>query len=69
MTGGVRAATANTAATTTVPKGKLPDHKWEKCQSIDSRSWGYRRDMKLSELMDLPSIIKVRRSQKLVTCS
>ncbi|XP_031179051.1 tissue alpha-L-fucosidase-like [Sander lucioperca] len=38
--------------------GKLPDHKWEKCQSIDSRSWGYRRDMMLSEIMDLPSIIK-----------
>ncbi|XP_049458233.1 tissue alpha-L-fucosidase-like isoform X2 [Epinephelus fuscoguttatus] len=38
--------------------GKLPDHKWEKCQSIDTRSWGYRRDMKLSEVMDLPSIIK-----------
>ncbi|GAA6231856.1 tissue alpha-L-fucosidase-like [Lates japonicus] len=38
--------------------GKLPDHKWEKCQSIDTRSWGYRRDMRLSELMDLPSIIK-----------
>ncbi|XP_071355415.1 tissue alpha-L-fucosidase-like [Trachinotus anak] len=38
--------------------GELPDHKWEKCQSIDSRSWGYRRDMKLSEIMDLPSIIK-----------
>uniref|UniRef100_A0A3B4WWW1 Alpha-L-fucosidase n=1 Tax=Seriola lalandi dorsalis TaxID=1841481 RepID=A0A3B4WWW1_SERLL len=38
--------------------GKLPDHKWEKCQSIDTRSWGYRRDMKLSELLDLPSIIK-----------
>ncbi|KAM6903969.1 tissue alpha-L-fucosidase-like isoform 1-T2 [Lycodopsis pacificus] len=38
--------------------GKLPDHKWEKCQSIDTRSWGYRREMKLSEVMDLPSIIK-----------
>ncbi|XP_035039346.2 tissue alpha-L-fucosidase [Hippoglossus stenolepis] len=37
---------------------KLPDHKWEKCQSIDTRSWGYRRDMKFKELMDLPTIIK-----------
>ncbi|XP_028820575.1 tissue alpha-L-fucosidase-like [Denticeps clupeoides] len=34
-----------------------PDHKWEKCQSIDTHSWGYRRNMKLDELMDLPSII------------
>ncbi|XP_076005865.1 tissue alpha-L-fucosidase-like [Genypterus blacodes] len=37
---------------------ELPNHKWEKCQSIDTRSWGYRRDMRPSELMDLPSIIK-----------
>ncbi|XP_026113274.1 tissue alpha-L-fucosidase-like [Carassius auratus] len=38
--------------------GHLPNHKWEKCQSVDTISWGYRRNMKLSELMDLPSIIK-----------
>lgn len=40
--------------------GHLPNHKWEKCQSVDTISWGYRRNMKLTELMDLPSIIKVR---------
>lgn len=40
--------------------GQLLNHKWEKCQSVDTLSWGYRRDMKLSELMDLPAIIKVR---------
>ncbi|XP_039536926.1 tissue alpha-L-fucosidase-like [Pimephales promelas] len=38
--------------------GQLPNHKWEKCQSVDTKSWGYRRNMKLTELMDLPSIIK-----------
>ncbi|XP_012990897.3 tissue alpha-L-fucosidase isoform X1 [Esox lucius] len=38
--------------------GTLPDHKWEKCQSVDNRSWGYRRNMKLIELMDLPTIIQ-----------
>ncbi|XP_077052389.1 tissue alpha-L-fucosidase-like [Siphateles boraxobius] len=38
--------------------GHLPNHKWEKCQSVDTISWGYRRNMKLTELMDLPSIIK-----------
>uniref|UniRef100_A0A672FF84 Alpha-L-fucosidase n=1 Tax=Salarias fasciatus TaxID=181472 RepID=A0A672FF84_SALFA len=38
--------------------GQLPDHKWEKCTSVDTRSWGYRRNMKLSELMDLPTIVK-----------
>ncbi|KAM4630973.1 tissue alpha-L-fucosidase-like [Polymixia lowei] len=36
----------------------MPTHKWEKCQTIDTRSWGYRRDMKIKELMDLPSLIK-----------
>lgn len=40
--------------------GKLPDHKWEKCQNLDVLSWGYRREMKLGDVMDLPSIIKVR---------
>ena len=39
--------------------GELPKHKWEKCQNIDTRSWGYRREMNLSEIMDLPTIIKV----------
>ncbi|MCJ8746181.1 hypothetical protein PDJAM_G00138940 [Pangasius djambal] len=36
----------------------VPKHKWEKCNSIDRSSWGYRRNMRLSELMDLPTIIK-----------
>ncbi|XP_058475624.1 tissue alpha-L-fucosidase-like [Solea solea] len=36
----------------------IPDHKWEKCQTIDTHSWGYRREMVLKELMNLPSIIK-----------
>lgn len=38
--------------------GKLPNHKWEKCTSVDQNSWGYRRNMRLKELMDLPAIIK-----------
>ncbi|XP_041665280.1 tissue alpha-L-fucosidase-like [Cheilinus undulatus] len=38
--------------------GKLPKHKWEKCTSVDTFSWGYRRNMKLNELMDLPAIIE-----------
>ncbi|XP_067862586.1 tissue alpha-L-fucosidase-like [Heptranchias perlo] len=36
---------------------KLQNHKWEMCTSIDKWSWGYRRNMQLSEVMDLPSII------------
>ena len=39
--------------------GTLPDHKWEKCTSVDTASWGYRRNMKIFELLDLPTIIKV----------
>ncbi|KAK5883933.1 hypothetical protein CesoFtcFv8_020205 [Champsocephalus esox] len=38
--------------------GQLPDHKWEKYHPLDTQSWGYRRDMKLSEVMNLPSIVK-----------
>ncbi|XP_076158316.1 tissue alpha-L-fucosidase-like [Alosa pseudoharengus] len=38
--------------------GTLPTHKWEKCQSVDIHSWGYRRNMRLHELMDLPAIIQ-----------
>ncbi|MEQ2194115.1 hypothetical protein XENOCAPTIV_023555, partial [Xenoophorus captivus] len=37
--------------------GQLPKHKWEKCTSVDTLSWGYRRNMKLKELMELPVII------------
>ncbi|XP_017310377.1 alpha-L-fucosidase 1, tandem duplicate 2 [Ictalurus punctatus] len=36
----------------------MPKHKWEKCNSIDTYSWGYRRNIRLSDLMDLPTIIK-----------
>ncbi|XP_037120698.1 tissue alpha-L-fucosidase-like [Syngnathus acus] len=38
--------------------GQLPSHKWEKCTSVDKLSWGYRRNMKMSDLMDLPTIIE-----------
>lgn len=45
--------------------GQLPEHKWEKCTSVDTFSWGYRRNMKMSELMDLPTIIEVRMLSRL----
>ncbi|XP_074832489.1 tissue alpha-L-fucosidase [Carettochelys insculpta] len=37
--------------------GTLPQHKWEMCTSIDKRSWGYRSDMQLHELMTDLNII------------
>ncbi|CAL8397036.1 unnamed protein product [Gadus morhua 'NCC'] len=37
---------------------EVPTHKWEKCQTIDSLSWGYRRYMKATELLTLPNILK-----------
>ncbi|KAM9824067.1 tissue alpha-L-fucosidase-like [Neosynchiropus ocellatus] len=38
--------------------GQLPTHKWEKCTSVDTQSWGYRRNMRMNELMSLPDIIE-----------
>ncbi|XP_076864725.1 tissue alpha-L-fucosidase-like isoform X1 [Brachyhypopomus gauderio] len=37
---------------------ELPKHKWEKCTTVDTFSWGYRRNMRLGDLMDLPTTIK-----------
>lgn len=39
--------------------GQLPTHKWEKCTSVDTLSWGYRRNMKMNELLPLAAIIEV----------
>ncbi|XP_066573357.1 tissue alpha-L-fucosidase isoform X2 [Amia ocellicauda] len=38
--------------------GQLPKHKWEKCTSVDQLSWGNRKNMRLDQLLDLPTIIK-----------
>uniref|UniRef100_A0A2K5DRE8 Alpha-L-fucosidase n=1 Tax=Aotus nancymaae TaxID=37293 RepID=A0A2K5DRE8_AOTNA len=35
----------------------LPDHKWEMCTSIDKFSWGYRRDMAMSDVTEESEII------------
>uniref|UniRef100_A0A8C9GWV8 alpha-L-fucosidase n=1 Tax=Piliocolobus tephrosceles TaxID=591936 RepID=A0A8C9GWV8_9PRIM len=37
----------------------LPDHKWEMCTSIDKFSWGYRRDMAISDVTEESEIISV----------
>ncbi|XP_012666840.1 tissue alpha-L-fucosidase [Otolemur garnettii] len=36
----------------------LPSHKWEMCTSIDKLSWGYRRNMVISEVVKESQIIK-----------
>ncbi|KAL7980523.1 hypothetical protein Chor_001677 [Crotalus horridus] len=35
----------------------LPGHKWEMCNSIDKRSWGYRSNMQISEVINESTII------------
>ncbi|XP_076298287.1 alpha-L-fucosidase isoform X2 [Lasioglossum baleicum] len=38
--------------------GVLLSHKWENCQSIDKKSWGFRRNARLSEYLTLPEMIR-----------
>lgn len=37
--------------------GHLVKHKWENCLSIDQRSWGYRREAKLSDFLTTEQLI------------
>jgi len=37
--------------------GKLQNHKWENCMTLDYQSWGYRKNMKLSEVMSINELI------------
>ncbi|CAG9126963.1 unnamed protein product [Plutella xylostella] len=38
--------------------GKLQNHKWENAFTLDSKSWGWRRDLQLRDLMTLDDLIK-----------
>ncbi|XP_026494871.2 tissue alpha-L-fucosidase [Vanessa tameamea] len=38
--------------------GKLQNHKWENAFTIDSRSWGYRRNMALNEILSINQLLK-----------
>ncbi|XP_072943707.1 alpha-L-fucosidase-like [Epargyreus clarus] len=38
--------------------GTLQNHKWENAFTVDSKSWGYRRNMALSEILSINQLIK-----------
>ncbi|XP_061752319.1 plasma alpha-L-fucosidase isoform X2 [Nerophis ophidion] len=39
--------------------GHLLAHKWENCMTIDSKSWGYRRDAPLSDYLAIEQLVAV----------
>ncbi|KAG6440413.1 hypothetical protein O3G_MSEX001294 [Manduca sexta] len=38
--------------------GKLLKHKWENAFTVDSQSWGYRRNMELSEIFSMDQLLR-----------
>ncbi|KAJ9592722.1 hypothetical protein L9F63_015602, partial [Diploptera punctata] len=38
--------------------GYLLEHKWENCMTVDSHSWGYRRNAKLSDYLSMDTLIE-----------
>jgi len=39
--------------------GVVQKHKWENCMTLDAQSWGYRNDMKLSDVISIYDLIKM----------
>ncbi|GAB6019028.1 hypothetical protein CHUAL_000657 [Chamberlinius hualienensis] len=38
--------------------GKLIEHKWENCMTIDQKSWGYRREANLEDYLSIDDLIQ-----------
>ena len=39
--------------------GTLQKHKWENAMTIDSKSWGFRRDAKLADYLTTDQLITI----------
>lgn len=37
--------------------GKLQPHKWENCMTIDRKSWGYRREMTVDDVLSIDELL------------
>jgi len=39
--------------------GIVQKHKWENCMTLDGQSWGYRNDLKLSDVISIYDLVKM----------
>lgn len=40
------------------PAGVLLDHKWENAFTLDEKSWGFRRNMKITEILTIHKLLQ-----------